>query len=122
MVKPRKRILVVEDDLPLASLYKNALRLGGFEVAVAHDGIVALWLLDQQIPDLLVLDLFLPRLRGEVVLSEVVANRLLQHIPVIVVTGSDARPAISQAAAILLKPCGPDRLISAIHRELDYAA
>jgi DNA-binding response OmpR family regulator len=121
-VKPRKRILVVEDDLPLASMYKNALRLGGFDVHVAHDGIGALWILDQQTLDLVVLDLFLPRLRGEVVLSEIAENRALQHLPVVVVTGSDAGLAAAQATAILRKPCGPDRLLSAISRELEFAA
>jgi CheY-like chemotaxis protein len=120
--KTRKQILVVEDDLALAIMYKNALRLGGFDVHVANDGIVALWILDQSLPDLIVCDLFLPRLRGEVILSEVAANRALQHIPVIVVTGSDASMAVAQATAILRKPCGPDRLLSAINRELAHAA
>jgi DNA-binding response OmpR family regulator len=114
----RRRILVVEDDRRLAEMYKTALRFNGFDVDVAGDGTSALVSIEQRRPDLVVLDLHLPRLRGEVILSELVSRPDLHRIPVIIVAGSDARLAIAQAKAILRKPCNPDVLLSVIEQHL----
>jgi DNA-binding NtrC family response regulator len=116
-VKERRgRVLIVEDDTALADMYRTALRLDGFEVSMATDGISALSRLEQDCPDLVVLDLHLPRLRGEAILKEISA--LCGDIPVIVVTGTDPQATLEQASAILRKPCTLDRLLSVIEREL----
>ena len=112
-------MLIVEDDTALADMYRTALRLDGFAVRVATDGISALSQLEQDCPDLVVLDLHLPRLRGEAILKEISA--LCIDIPVIVVTGADPQATLEQAAAILRKPCSLDRLLSVIDRELSAA-
>jgi two-component system response regulator ResD len=118
----RHRILIVEDDASCAAMYQRALRFAGFDVDLAADGLSALRILEDYHPDLIVLDLHLPRLQGESVLSEVAARPELNHIPVVVVTGSDARVAAAQASAILSKPCDPDRLVNLIQDRLDSAA
>jgi DNA-binding response OmpR family regulator len=120
--RTQPRILVVEDDVSLATMYRALLRLAGFDVDGTADGVAALRYLDQAQPDLVVLDLHLPGVRGEAVLAEVAANPALHHIPVIVVTGSDARMAVAQAVAILNKPCDPSRLLSAVERHVARAA
>jgi DNA-binding response OmpR family regulator len=120
--RTQPRILVVEDDVSLATMYRALLRLAGFDVDVTADGFAALRYLDQAQPDLVVLDLHLPGVRGEAVLAEVAANPALHHIPVIVVTGSDARMAVAQAVAILSKPCDPSRLLSVVERHVGRAA
>ena len=109
-------MLVVEDDMSLAGLYRSALRFSGFDVDIATDGVSALRLIDQCAPDVVALDLHLPRLHGEAILQEITNSADLCDIPVIVVTGSDPSPAVAQATAILRKPCPPDRLISVIER------
>ena len=116
------RILVVEDDKTLAAMYRNALRFAGFEVDVAENGVTALWYIDQAPPHAIVLDLHLPGIRGEVILSEVAARPDLCQIPVIVVTGSDAQLVVDQANAILKKPVDVSRLVSVVERHLDPAA
>ena len=63
----RGHILIVEDDQSLARMYRTALTFEGFDVAIATDGLSALRRIDEQTPDLVVLDLHLPRLRGEAV-------------------------------------------------------
>jgi DNA-binding response OmpR family regulator len=118
----RHRVLIVEDDASCAALYRHALRFAGFDVDLAADGLSALVTLEQQPPDAIVLDLQLPRLRGEAVLHEVADRRDLGHIPVVVVTGSDASVAIAQAAAVLRKPCDPDHLVGVIEDRLAAAA
>jgi DNA-binding response OmpR family regulator len=113
---------VVEDDAALATMYRSALRFAGFDVQVVSDGIGALRAIDQQTPDLVVLDLHLPRLRGEAILGELSADPARRDIPVVIVTGSDAQAAVAQASAILRKPCAPDTLLAVIEEYLDPAA
>src|SRR5258705_9814975 len=81
------RILVVEDDPELRRLFRTALSVSGFEVICAGDGVEALYRLDAELPDLVVLDLGLPRLSGRDVLREISANMRTRHIPIVVVTG-----------------------------------
>jgi two-component system, sensor histidine kinase and response regulator len=118
----RPEVLVVEDDHTLASMYRTALRLAGYEVDVTSNGVTALWHLDQSRPDLVVLDLHLPGIRGEAILSEIAARSDLSHIPVVVVTGSDAQDVVAQANAILRKPVDVSRLVSVVEQHLDPAA
>jgi CheY-like chemotaxis protein len=109
----RPRVLIVEDDRPLADMYRTALRFEGFDVDSAGDGIAALWHIEQHRPDVVVLDLQLPQLRGEAVLNELASSPELCSTPVIVVTG-DEMLTDQKPSAVLHKPCAPDRLISVI--------
>ena len=103
-------------------MYRNALRFAGFEVSAAANGVTALWHIDQSPPDAVVLDLHLPGIRGEAILSEMSARADLCHIPVIVVTGSDTHAVVAQANAILRKPVDVSRLVSIVEQHLDPAA
>jgi DNA-binding response OmpR family regulator len=114
-------VLVVEDDMLLAGMYRSALRFAGFAVDIATDGVSALRLIDQRAPDVVVLDLHLPQLHGEAILQEITNRADLCDIPVIIVTGSDPSPAVAQATAILRKPCPPERLLSIIERVSEAA-
>ena len=113
-----KRILVIEDDDALATLYRSALCIAGFDVNVAGDGITALEDIDEDHPDLVVLDLHLPQLAGETILSEVAQTPDTRDIPVIVVTGTDASPA-PRATAVLRKPCDPGDLVALVQQQLN---
>src|SRR5688572_24266844 len=97
-------------------MYRSTLRFSGFEVDAASDGLSALRLIDQSVPDVVVLDLHLPRLHGEAILQEITNSADLCDIPVIVVSGSDPPPMVAQAAAFVRKPCAPDRLLSIIEK------
>jgi CheY-like chemotaxis protein len=114
----RKKVLLVEDDVDLALLYRGVLRMSGFEAVHVVDGISALRLLEEEVPDLIVVDMNLPVLNGDQLLREIAGHADLRHIPAIVVTGSDIPPdlAIEQAKQILRKPCSPDRLVSVVER------
>ena len=114
----RKKVLLVEDDVDLAQLYRGVLRIAGFDAEHVIDGISALRLLEEDVPDLIVVDMNLPVLNGDQLLREIDAHADLRHIPAIVVTGSDIRPGatVEQAKQILRKPCSPDRLVSAVER------
>ena len=110
MTPSRTRVLVVEDDSPLAHLYCTALALRGIGSVRAGDGVSALRSIEQQRPDLVVLDLMLPAVNGWTVLKELGENPLTNDIPVVVVTGVDPPPELPHAVVVLKKPCDPDHV------------
>jgi two-component system OmpR family response regulator len=81
----KKRILIVDDDATLRRYFRMALQLAGFEIQEASDALVALNLIQQDPPDLVVLDLHLPTISGRAVHEDLTATR---DIPIVVVTGS----------------------------------
>jgi two-component system KDP operon response regulator KdpE len=107
-------ILVVEDDESLRSMWRIALRFEGFDVVEAGDGIEALRVIDQRIPDLVVLDLGLPKLGGESVRQEIGAQALTRQIPVVIVTGSTEDLGHLEVPCILRKPVAIEDLIRTV--------
>jgi DNA-binding response OmpR family regulator len=81
------RVLVVEDDEPIAEVLQRSLRMEGYEVRTSGDGLAALDLAHAFVPDLVVLDLGLPGLDGIEV-----ARRLRQRddTPILMLTARDA--------------------------------
>ena len=84
----RRTALIVEDDVELRRIFRLALSFDGFHGVEASDGLEALHLIDEEPPDLIVLDLGLPGVSGHEVLSEVAAHAETRRIPVVVVTGA----------------------------------
>ena len=78
------RILVVEDDEPLRSLYKYELEEEGYEVIIAEDGKMALKSLDQLSCDLIILDIQMPGMDGLEVLAKIASRQ--KKIPIVIHT------------------------------------
>ena len=110
------RILIVEDDPGLRYVYRAALSVSGYDVICAGDGIEALYQLDADLPDLVVLDLALPRLSGRDVQREISANPRYRHIPILVVTGDPGDLVESANLCILRKPVDLAALSDAVDR------
>ena len=94
------RVLVVEDEPRIASFLAKALRLDGYDVVVAEDGEVGLFLALSEPFDAVVLDLTLPGRSGLSVLQELQQARA--DLPVVMLTGRDdpaARRACLEAGA-----------------------
>lgn len=82
-----KKILVVEDDSMISSMYKTKLTQEGFEVFIAENGAQGLDMAIQEHPDLILLDVILPQLDGFAVLQELKsAKASTKDIPVIMLT------------------------------------
>jgi len=81
-----KKILVVEDDTYLANAYRVKLGKAGFEVKNAFDGDEALSLLQTFIPDLILLDIVMPKKDGFATLQEIKSNEKWKNIPIILVS------------------------------------
>jgi len=117
---PGKRtVLVVEDDHALREMYRATLASAGFSVIAVEDGIDALRYLDGHTPSLVVLDLGLPRLRGEDVGRELASRSDTREIPVVVVTGADTTNlSKTDFDSVLAKPVSSEGLLTAIERAL----
>ena len=111
-----RTLLIVEDDDDLRRLYLTALRAAGYDVLEAATGLDALRRIDAQPPDLIVLDLMLPKVSGFGVLYDLSAQAHTRSIPVIVVTGTSEPVESPRVACVLRKPVDPDDLIAAIER------
>jgi CheY-like chemotaxis protein len=81
-----KTILYVEDDLIVLTAYQNRLQQEGYHVIPARDGLEAMKRLAVFVPDLILLDLMLPRFNGEEVLLFIRNNPQLAKVPVIVLS------------------------------------
>ena len=73
-VYQRPTILLVEDDSATREMFDYALRLAGFAVVAARDGLAGLRAIEQQVPDAVVLDLDLPHVSGIDVQQEIVSH------------------------------------------------
>jgi two-component system response regulator VicR len=81
-----KKILVVDDEKPISDIVKFNLEKEGFEVVTAYDGEEAVEKVEEENPDLIVLDLMLPKMDGLEVCREV---RKTRDTPIIMVTAKD---------------------------------
>ena len=114
------RVLVAEDEADIRFMTCFTLRYGGFEVIEASDGAQALELAQQTVPDLILLDVKMPRLDGIEACRQIKALPALQHIPVVFVSALGQEQEIARgqdagATDYLLKPFVPEDLIKKIH-------
>ena len=116
MSERRQTILVVEDDEDLRRLYRTALTLSGYDVFEVGDGLEALQRIDHSPPDLVILDLLLPRMSGLIVQQEIAAQAVTREIPIVVITGSSIDAGEMDVACFLRKPVSPDRLVDAVRK------
>jgi DNA-binding response OmpR family regulator len=107
-------ILVVEDDPDSRRMYKMALAFAGYHVIEAGDGLDALRIIDTEKPRLVVLDLGLPMLSGQVVLQELAVHA--RDVPVVIVTASPGPHDFPDADCILTKPVTPEKLVETVRR------
>jgi PleD family two-component response regulator len=80
------RVLVVDDDHDIARFIEINLRLEGYEVVVAHDGLEALDIIASRAPDIVLLDVMMPRIDGVELCRQLRANPATVNMPVILLT------------------------------------
>ena len=80
----KNKILIIEDDTLLSKMYQTKLNMEGFETRAAYDGEEGLAMVKSEKPDLIFLDLMLPKMDGFTVLKKLKQNPATKNIPVIV--------------------------------------
>lgn len=78
------KILIIEDDILIAKVYKTRLEADGYEVKIAGDGEAGMKMLSAEKPDLLLLDLMIPRVSGIEILESIQKKPSLKSLPVLV--------------------------------------
>lgn len=88
-------IAIIEDEIPIAQLYKLKFELEGFTVHVAHDGHQGLQLIKEIRPDLVLLDLRMPRMNGDEMLAKMRATEWGAEARVMILTNLSRQEAPS---------------------------
>jgi len=90
---PAKKIVIVEDNSSLAEIYKTRLELIGYECNIAADGEIALEMIERIKPDLVLLDLMLPKIAGDQVLIRMRQSDWGKNIRVYVISNLNEHDA-----------------------------
>ncbi len=121
------RILAVDDSPTILEMIKAILEAGGYEVLTAADGAEALDKARAEKPDLILLDVMLPKLDGYRVCRLLKFDQNYKHIPIIMLTAKTEEQSMATglrtgADQYLTKPIEPERLLASVAEELGKAA
>jgi chemosensory pili system protein ChpA (sensor histidine kinase/response regulator) len=116
-------VLVVDDSLTVRKITSRLLVREGFEAGTARDGVDALQVLAERIPDIILLDIEMPRMDGFEFAKTVKADPKLSSIPIIMITSRTAQKHRARAAEIgveayLGKPYQEEELLSEIRKRI----
>ena len=120
----KKQILVVEDELQVRTLLAKLLEKNDYEVATAQDGLEAMKFLEETRPDLMLVDVMMPRLDGFSLVKAVRYRKENRNIPIIFLTAkTDARSMIEGinvgAKFFLTKPFQIGDVLAKIKKALE---
>lgn len=122
-----RRILVIEDDKDIVELVRYNLEKDGFQVAACSDGATGLAQVRKSPPDLLILDLMLPKLNGLEICKEIRKDTNLNRLPILILTakGEEADRVVGLelgADDYVTKPFSPRELVARVKALLRRAA
>ncbi|KKR10065.1 MAG: Two component transcriptional regulator, winged helix family [Parcubacteria group bacterium GW2011_GWA2_39_18] len=100
MVKEKQHILLVEDDPFLSDIYSTKLESAGFDLAVAYDGEAVFKKIEEKTPELILLDIVLPKMDGFEVFKKLKADPKFNKIPVILLTNLGQKEDIDKGLGL----------------------
>lgn len=120
-MESRKKILVVDDSSTSTFLMESFFEENGYNVSIADDGVKALDKIKRQIPDVIFLDLMMPKKSGFDVLQEVKKNDSTKNVPVIIISAKTEQDDIQKAKALgaieyLYKPIDIEYALNLLHK------
>lgn len=116
-----KKILIIDDDQDLFQVLKVRLEANKFEVITAIDGMEGLEKAKSENPDLIVLDILMPKKDGYMVVKELKSNEGTKDIPVIVMSGKDTLKILFEEEGVtdyFVKPLDTQKLLETINVRL----
>lgn len=114
-----KKVLVVDDEADVRTFLRVALRKAGYEVIVAQNGGEGLERVKQERPDLVTLDLMMPKQSGTDFYRHLQKDQSLAKIPVIVISGLSGRHlAVPEPFAVFDKPVDPKEFVDTVIRAI----
>jgi twitching motility two-component system response regulator PilG len=118
-----KSILVVDDSPTVRKLIAGKLEKCGHEVICANDGVEAMERLENFVPDLILLDITMPRMDGYQVCKQIRSNNATKDVTVVMISGKDGffdkvRGRMAGTTGYITKPFGPETLMKAVEMYL----
>ncbi len=119
-----KRILYIEDDKDMITLMTLILSKRKYKVIAAEDGVVGLKYLEKSVPDLVLLDLMMPRMNGQEVIQVIRQTRELSHMPIVLISArQDEALELTESfpkgiTAYIAKPFHVDDVLAVIDNAL----
>ena len=122
-----KSILVVDDSATVRNLISGKLEKSGHEVVCANDGVEAIERLKHFVPDLILLDIEMPRMDGYQVCKQIRSNSATKDVIVVMISGKDGffdkvRGRMAGTTGYITKPFGPEMLMKAVEMYLSGEA
>jgi CheY-like chemotaxis protein len=110
-----KKILIAEDERDIRDLIAFTLRFAGYEVLTANNGEEAVAMTQNELPDLVLTDVRMPKMTGYEACKQIKADPTTQHIPVVFLSAKGQEAEVQTGLAsggdeYLLKPFAPDQL------------
>jgi DNA-binding response OmpR family regulator len=121
------KVLIAEDERDIRDLIAFSLRYGGFEVVEAANGQEAVERAVAEVPDLILMDVRMPRMTGYEACKQLKSIDSVKHIPVIFLSAKGQETEIQQgldagAEEYILKPFAPDELASKVREVVERAS
>ncbi|MEW8507599.1 MAG: twitching motility response regulator PilG [Candidatus Thiodiazotropha sp.] len=121
------KVMVIDDSKTIRRTAESLLKKAGCEVTTATDGFEALAMIADHHPDVIFVDIMMPRLDGYQTCALIKHNDVFKNIPVIMLSSKDglfdrARGRIVGSEQYLTKPFTKDELLGAIKRYVNHAA
>jgi CheY-like chemotaxis protein len=114
-----KKILIVDDEEDIIIFLDTLLKKHGYETVTARDGVAAMEAARSEKPDLITLDLQMPRDTGTDFYRKMRRDKELGQTPVIVISGIPGRHlAVPHPIAVFEKPINPDALVAAVREAI----
>lgn len=112
----QKHALIIEDEVNLTEIFSRVLNMANFQTDVVITGDAAAQQLTATIPDLVILDLHLPRVSGQTILRQIRSDRRLINTKIIIVSADvvTAKTLSNRADAVLFKPIGIHDLLDVV--------
>lgn len=116
-------VLVVDDSITMRKITARLLERHQINAATAKDGVDAVALLEEHIPDLVILDIEMPRMDGYELIDHIRSHPHLKHLPIIVVTSRSGQKHRERAISLgingyLSKPYQEEQLLESVNKAL----
>lgn len=118
-----KTVLIVDDEPNIVISLEYLLEQEGYQVQVARDGVEAMEAIERRLPDLVLLDVMLPRLSGYDVCQKIRENPLWRHLRIVMLTAKGREVEVAKGLALganayVTKPFSTKELLAQVHAQL----
>jgi DNA-binding response OmpR family regulator len=119
-----KKILIVEDSKNILFMMEMCLKKNGYIVEKASDGLEAIMKIFNMLPDLILLDILIPKLNGYSVCETIKSNENVKKIPIIIMSAKTQEKEVQKAfelgiSGYLKKPFTPKELLKKVNEYID---